>query len=89
MRGKYCNWTPSLLDPSPNSLIFGLKPSELTFKKLERRFYDQDQVVVVHAAVGASDGVSTLWTNEPGSGIASRTERDLDNFNIKFSIAKS
>ena len=38
--------------------------------------------------MGASDGVSTLWTNEPGSGIASLTKRNLDHFNIEFSFAE-
>jgi FkbM family methyltransferase len=70
---------------APQASVFAFEPSSDARKKLEERFIGDSSVTIVPLALGSSNSSQTLWTDSPGSGLASLTKRRLEHFGIDFS----
>jgi FkbM family methyltransferase len=74
---------------APQATIFAFEPSSVARKKLEDRFIGESSVVIVPLALGSKNSRGTLWSDSPGSVLASLTKRKLDHFGTEFSQTES
>ena len=74
---------------APQSNIFAFEPSSVARKKLQERFIGDSSVVVIPLALGITNSKETLWSDSPGSGLASLTKRRIKHFGIDFSQSES
>lgn len=78
------SYSESIVRFAPQATIFAFEPSSVARKRLEDRFKGDDSVVVVPVALGSTNSKETLWSDTPGSGLASLTKRRLEHFGIDF-----
>ena len=74
---------------APQATVFAFEPSSVARKRLEDRFIGDSSVVIVPLALGSKNSKGTLWSDAPGSGLASLTKRRLEHFGIDFSQSES
>jgi FkbM family methyltransferase len=60
------------------------EPSKINVEKLRIRFSDDRSVKIVPVGIAEVSGHTTLFSDTPGSGLASLTKRRLDHFKIDF-----
>jgi FkbM family methyltransferase len=84
--GKY---TAELRLRNPHLEIHTFEPSDTNYQKLTKRFRDDPKVFLQPFAASDSEGNATLFSNEPGSGLGSLTQRKLDHFNIPFDTTEA
>lgn len=84
--GKY---TAEIRRRNPSTEIHTFEPSLKNIKILESKFSNDSKIKIVPYAVSDSPGVFTLYSDTPGSGASSLTQRKLDHFNIHFDIEES
>jgi FkbM family methyltransferase len=65
------NWTSHFLTISQNARIFAFEPSTAAFAELQARFAGDKRVTPVNFALGDSIGTKTLYSDLPGSALAS------------------
>ncbi len=82
--GNVGNYTAELRRKNPHLEIHTFEPSVANIAKLNARFKDDKLITLVPLAVSDKAGEATLFSNEPGSGLGSLTQRRLDHFNITF-----
>lgn len=82
------DWTAEFLSASPQSFVYGFEPSSAAFDRLSARFARDSRVQLYQLAVGASCGESELWSDSPGSPLASLTRRRLDHLEIDFASSE-
>lgn len=75
-------YTQELLKKLPNSTYFLFEPSEHNIQILSDKFYSYDNVFCSQYALSDETTTKTLYSDKPGSGLASLTKRRLDHFNI-------
>lgn len=75
-------WTAAALEVAPTAVIHAFEPSAVAFEELTERFENDPRVRAHQLAIGASVGQAELFTNVPGSGLASLTRRRLDHHGI-------
>lgn len=78
------SYTSELLRQFPDAQVYSFEPSETNVAKLRARFSDMARVHLVPCAVSDCEGEANLYSNEPGSGLASLLKRDLDYLDISF-----
>lgn len=66
--------------------IHVFEPSSTNLIKLNQRFGLDKGVHILPYAVSDRGESATLYSNVPGSGLASLTQRRLDHFNIEFDV---
>ena len=74
---------------APQSTVFAFEPSSVARKSLEDRFIADSAVTIVPFALGSKNSKETLWSDTPGSGLASLTKRRLEHFGTDFSESES
>ena len=74
---------------APAATIFAFEPSLVARQKLSDKFTGDSSVVVVPLALGSTNATQTLYSDFPGSGMASLTKRRLEHFGIDFSQTES
>jgi len=77
-------WSESLLKQVPEATVYAFEPSataRLTLQAIEKR---EVGFSVQPYALGRNTGHGTLWADQPGSGLASLTQRRMDHFNTEF-----
>lgn len=74
---------------APQASIFAFEPSSVARKKLEDKFMGNNSVVIVPLALGNTISKETLWSDTPGSGLASLTKRRLEHFGIEFNQSET
>lgn len=79
--GKY---TQELRKRFVKSKIIAFEPSEATFQALQLNLNKIEGVECVNLALSDHSGHDLLYSNEPLSGLASLTQRDLGRFGIDF-----
>ena len=84
-----CLYSAAIREFAPQATVFAFEPSSVARKKLEERFKGDDLVDVIPLAIGISNSKETLWSDTPGSGLASLTRRRLEHFGTDFSQAES
>jgi len=82
--GNIGNYTAELRKVHPTLEIHTFEPSATNIEKLRRRFKEDKLIKLVPYALSDSVGSATLFSNEPGSGLSSLTQRKLDHFGITF-----
>jgi FkbM family methyltransferase len=79
------DWTAELVRQEPGARIVAFEPGAEAYARLSDRCSEMGTVTVVNKAVGREPGLATLWSDAPGSGLASLDRRRLDHFGIDFS----
>lgn len=87
--GNTGDYTAELRKINPALEVHTFEPSSTNIAKLAQRFHDDQHVRVVPSAVSGTTGTATLFSNEPGSYLASLTQRRLDHFNVNFDCKES
>ena len=80
------SWTLQALKVFPEAQIHAFEPSARAFTQLQSAVAGETRVAVHHLALGGADQQTVLYSDSPGSGLASLTKRRLDHFGIEFSI---
>jgi FkbM family methyltransferase len=81
------DYTAACLEICESIQIKSFEPSPAASLILRNRFSHLSNVEVIELALGAESGMRTLYSDEPGSGMASLTKRRLDHHKIFFSEA--
>jgi len=81
-------YTEAILRLAPQAKIFAFEPSSSARSVLERKFHGDEKVEVIPLALGESIASAELWSDAPGSGLASLTKRRLDHFGIDFNYSE-
>jgi len=82
--GNIGNYTSELRKRNPTLEIHTFEPSATNMEKLAARFKNDRLITLVPLALSDRAGSATLFSNVPGSGLASLTKRKLEHFNIAF-----
>jgi FkbM family methyltransferase len=82
--GNIGNYTAELRKKNLSLEIHTFEPSTTNIEKLRYRFRNDSLIKLVPLALSDEAGSATLFSNEPGSGLASLTKRRLDHFRIPF-----
>lgn len=72
------DWTQAALSREPSARIVAFEPSSAAFRVLRERFADVERVSTENIALSGFTGEGVLWSDVPGSGLASLTKRSLD-----------
>jgi FkbM family methyltransferase len=78
------NYSLELKNYFSNHKIIAFEPSPATFDKLLVNVGKKSGIVCVNSALSDFSGMSELFFNEPLSGLASLSKRDLSRFGISF-----
>jgi FkbM family methyltransferase len=82
-KGKY---TQGLLDMYDPSEIHVFEPAATNIKVLKASFENNKKVFINDCGLSNVNSVSTLYSDESGSGLGSLAKRKLDHFGIDFSV---
>lgn len=79
-------WSRALLQRSENRVtsIHAFEPSQVNIDAISA--INDPRITIVSKAVSSSSGRATLYSDSPGSGLASLTKRDLDFLNIDMTL---
>lgn len=87
--GNIGNYTAELRKRNPALEIHVFEPSAINLTKLNERFQSDDLVNIVPYALSETAGSATLFSDVPGSGLGSLTQRKLEHFNIAFDATET
>jgi FkbM family methyltransferase len=79
--GDYAEHVISRLSPD-NLRLYCFEPSASTFATLTNRLSGHQGIHLSNVALGSKEGKLTLYSNAPGSGVASVYNRRLDHFGV-------
>jgi FkbM family methyltransferase len=77
-------YTEALLNRFPTAKIYTFEPAAANLLVLKDRFSGDARVEVIAKGVARDDAMLKLYSDTPGSGLASLTKRQLDHFKISF-----
>lgn len=77
-------YTDALLNRFPSTKVFTFEPAATNVLTLRERFKGNSRVEIIPKGVAREDKVLKLYSDAPGSGLASLTKRQLDHFKISF-----
>lgn len=77
-------YTQKVLKKFPNCKVHIFEPAKVNIKILEQKFMKLNNVTICKKAVSDSSSNAVLYSDIPGSGMASLTKRELTHFNINF-----
>jgi FkbM family methyltransferase len=81
-------WSLEFKRVYPESEIHILEPSSAAFKKLTANIKHQKHITIHNLAVDVENGTRLLHSDQPGSGMASFYERNLNHFGIEIKNAE-
>jgi FkbM family methyltransferase len=84
--GKY---SAELRRRYPEMEIHIFEPAATNIGILTAKFGEDERVRIMPAAVSGETGTATLFSDSPGSGLGSLTQRRLDHFQIDFNTKES
>lgn len=82
-------YTQTLVSRFPSLKCHLFEPSSANISLLNSIYSDSENVVVNPYALSNKKDSLTLYTNIPGSGLASLTKRNIDHVNIKMDIEET
>lgn len=82
--GNVGEYTAELRRRNLHLEIHTFEPSTTNIRKLNDRFSSDGLITIVPLAVSNQAGSATLFSDRPGSGLGSLTQRKLDHINIEF-----
>jgi FkbM family methyltransferase len=65
------------------------EPASVNIKKLNQRFHQDKNIKIIPVAVSDKKDFITLFSDTPGSGLASLTKRNLAHINIELNLQES
>jgi len=77
-------WSLAFSSAYPDSEIHILEPSSTAFEKLLTNTKTLQNISIYNLAVDVETGTRLLYSDQPGSGMASFYERNLDHFGIEI-----
>lgn len=83
------DWTRASLTRQPSAKIVSFEPSSGAFAILAERFAKDERVRAVRVALSDFSGEGTLWSDVPGSGLGSLTQRSLDLMGCVFDTSEA
>jgi len=87
--GNIGDYTAEIRRRNPNVEIHSFEPSITNIEKLKNRFSNDKNINILPFALSDETGTATLFSNEPGSGLGSLTQRKLEHFNIDFNVQET
>ncbi len=87
--GNVGDYTAELRRQNSILEIHAFEPSATNIERLKSRFASDTLFTLVPFALSDSTGSMTLFSDQPGSGMGSLTQRKLDHFNIAFETKES
>lgn len=87
--GNKGTFTEQILSKNENCEVVIFEPSALNIRLLSQIFKPYPNVKIEETAVSDNEGRSILYSNSPGSGLASLTQRRLNHFKIDFDVTES
>lgn len=78
------DWTAEALRAFPAAQVHAFEPSATCVGVLRARYGSEPRVHLTAAAVGAEAGSATLFSDAPGSGLASLSRRDLKHVGLSM-----
>ena len=82
--GNHGLYTQEFLLRFPEGQAYIFEPSSTNLSILDSLFSGDDRVQVIGSALADSPGSMTLYSDKPGSAMASLTQRKLDHFGIQM-----
>ena len=79
-------YTQSVLRRYPEIECHIFEPASSNIELLKNKFKGNDSVTINANALSNIEGELTLYSNKPGSGLASLTKRNIDHVNIKMNL---
>jgi len=86
--GNIGEYSAELRRRNKNLEIHIFEPSKINVHKLNSRFAHDKLIKVVSLGVSDENGVATLFSDSPGSSLASLSNRKLEHFNIQFNVTE-
>jgi FkbM family methyltransferase len=86
--GNIGDYTYNLRKNFKQAEIHIFEPSAVNIDKLSKRFQSDPLVTISPTGVSDSESTSLLYSNEPGSGMASLSKRRLDHFNVDLNFSE-
>ncbi len=86
--GNYSLKLTEILHNQPNE-IYAFEPSEITFHQLHNNVKNHTNIICKNFGFNDTESVSTLYTNQSGSGIASIYQRNLEHFGLSLNKSES
>jgi FkbM family methyltransferase len=80
--GNVGSYTAELCRIWPNITVHVFEPSPTNLPKLENRFRDTKNIYIHPFAVSDFEGTTTLFADQPGSGMGSLSQRNLTHLGI-------
>ncbi|AMV31834.1 hypothetical protein VN12_06915 [Pirellula sp. SH-Sr6A] len=80
--GNVGDWTGELLSRSAPEMVYVFEPSRFNQAKLSERFKLKPNVSILPFALSDTDGLGKLFSDAPGSGLASLHHRDLSSHGL-------
>ena len=77
-------YTDAVLSRFPEAEVHLFEPSKRNVEHLNDKYKSNDNVIVNKKALSSNAGVSLLYSDVEGSGLASLVKRDLQHKNISF-----
>lgn len=68
--------------------VHAFEPAHATYSILEHKYKAARGVFLNRKALGATAGTAQLYSDQPGSGLASMTQRRLDHFGLQQSLVE-
>ncbi len=87
--GNIGNYTAELRKKNPQLEIHVFEPCTKNVIKLKEQFSYDPKIKIVPYALSDKSGSATLFSNEPGSGLGSLTQRRLAHFNMSFDVKET
>lgn len=84
-KGDFTNLALSYLNNKESFSIHCFEPSKATFEILSQNLKENPHVILNNIGLGKEKGEFDLFTDSPGSGLASLTKRNLEHFGIDLS----
>ncbi len=82
------DWTQASLTRQPAARVVSFEPSSTAYAVLAKRFAADERVRTEHVALADFAGEAILWSDAPGSGLASLTKRSLDLMGSEFNVSE-
>ena len=87
--GNIGEYSAALHRHFPHANIVCFEPSKTNLTILENRFSTNERIRIMPFGVADQSGTHTLYSDKPGSGLASLTKRDLTHRNNTFETQES
>ena len=82
-------YTEAVLRKFPGTECHIFEPSSANLEILRSKFDNMPNVIINGKALSDKAGLFTLYSNDPGSGLASLTKRNIDHVNIKMDLEET